>query len=283
MSQIVTQETQNPQAVTIREQFAVDLRKQITTKRVIVGTAGVVGLAVALPVAIMAVQAGFALVAVGALAVGGYLTWRRVPLWIQRNENSITEASNRERNRHLTALKQDARTNPVEQLQNYLLSKKGQLDKYMDFVKQIGSQVKSTSDMLDERKRQKPDKDYSKKDQAVNAMGKAYQFHLQKVEAGKKALNDLKEAVEDAQFDWKFGQAGQAAMQNMKALEGQDLLNEMLASESFDAVRTNFNNVFSDIEVQIGTINSSKQLDFGEGIVIDVSNVKIPTMKGVQE
>jgi hypothetical protein len=146
----------------------------------------------------------------------------------------------------------------------------------MSFVTEMGAQVKSISDILAERKRTHPSRDYSKKDQAVAAMRSAYQFHLETVEKGKDALAQLTERVDDAKFDYKFGEVGKAAMQKMKSLQGQDLLNEMLASESFDTVRDNFNRVFSDIEVQVGLINSSQKLDYGNGVVLDVSSIHIP-------
>lgn len=198
-------------------------------------------------------------------------------LEIQKAYNEYVEASQAEKNRHLAALKSEARNNPIEQLQAYLLSKEQQLKAYQGFVTQVGTQVKSAGDMLAERKRAKPGRDYSKKDEALAAMNTAYQFHRNKSEQGRQALEALKEAVDDAKFDYQFGQVGQAAMQQMQALEGQDLLNEMLAAESFASVRDNFNLVFSEIEVQVGTINSSKQIDFGEGITLDVSNIHIPS------
>lgn len=232
------------------------------------------------------------LLAAGAAAVvfGGIYWWWKFKLpgqiaraqtaraqELQRNYSEYVEAAQREKNRHLAALKSEARQNPIEQLQVYLQSKERQLTDYQGFVTQVGAQVKSAGDMLADRKRLKPGRDYKKKDEALAAMNTAYQFHLDKSELGRQALKALKEAVDDAKFDYQFGQVGQAAMQQMQALEGQDLLNEMLAAESFASVRDNFNLVFSEIEVQIGSINSAKQIDFGEGVTLDVSNIHIPT------
>lgn len=263
----------------IRNEFAEKLEKQITAKRVILTAITIVGLAILAPTIFLAVKAGFGIIVAGGLGLGGFFAWKRIPLWVQKNENYITEEIQKEMNEHLKRMKQEARKNPIEQLQNYLTLKAQQLKAYKVFVSQVGTQVKNTSDMLEERKKQKPDKDYSKKDLAIKAMDKAYKFHLNKANEGEKAIAELKEAIEDANFDWKFSQAGQLAMQKMQDLEGQDLLNEILASESFDEVRTNFNQVFSEIEVQIGTINSGKQLEFGEDISINMSDFHIPSIE----
>lgn len=278
----------------VRQTYQGIISKKLATKHFIFAAGGVVGLLAVGTVVIMVLQTALTIAALGALsgtlALGGLIVYKKVPRWILSIENRerelITTEENRhieqlqqECNRHLAALKAEARKNPTEQLQNYLQQKALQLKSYMEFVAQVGGQVKSAVDMLNERKKQKPDRDYSKKDEAIKQMQSAYSYHLTMVDKGRIALDNLREAVEDAKFDWKFGQVGQAAMKNMQALSGQDLLNEMLASESFDSVRENFNQVFSEIEVQIGSINTANQLDFGEGVTLDLSAVHITTQK----
>lgn len=268
--------------VAVREQFQIDLRKQITSKRVVVGGLAIAGLAIVLPVAIMAIQAGMAIVAAGALAMGGFLAWKRIPLWVQKNENSIKEANQIELNRHLASIKSEARANPIEQLQNYLIQKREQLTSFKSAVGQIGAQVKSLGDMLSERKSKKPDGDYSKKDAALHAMSDAYESLKKKSEAGEAAIRQLGEVIEEKKFDWKFAQAGQNAMQHMRAMSGQEILDEMLAGEAFDSIRENFNRVFSDIELEIGNLNNQSQLSFEEGMSIDVSAIHIPEVQSVR-
>ncbi len=266
----------------VKAYFTEAIRKQLSGKKILFGVGAIAALAVLVPVIWAAVSAGLGLLALAGLLMSAGVAWKWIPNLFLRVENRVREANQREQNRHLAALKAEARKNPIEQLQNYLHLKAQQLSSYESFVAQVGTQVRSIGDMLAARKREKPDRDYKKKDEALAAMQRAHQFHLGKAEAGRSALAALKEAVEDAQFDYQFGQVGQAAMRHMQALEGQDLLNEMLAAESFASVRDNFNQVFSEIEVQIGTINSAKQIDFGEGVTLDVSCIHIPTIKGMQ-
>ncbi|NRR31773.1 hypothetical protein HSX11_16465 [Oxalobacteraceae bacterium] len=58
-------------------------------------------------------------------------------------------------NRLLAARKAEARANPIEQLQNFLMQKRERVRAFKGAVVQIGAQIKSMSDMIDERKRQK--------------------------------------------------------------------------------------------------------------------------------
>lgn len=181
--------------------------------------------------------------------------------------------------------KEEARKNPIEQLQNYLLEKGAQVTAFKEAVGQIGAQIKSMRDMLSDRKRQRPDRDTSKQEASLDAMEKAHAALVAKYEAAERALNDLKEVIEDKKFEWKFAQAGQQAMQRLNAASGEDLLAEMLADEAFDSVRDNFNQVFSDLEMEASKLNSAKQLTFGSEdapMVIDVSGVHIPQFQPVK-
>jgi hypothetical protein len=268
--------------VEVKEHFATVINKQLTGKKILFVAGSIGALALIVPIVWAAVMSGLGLAALAALLVGAGVAWKWTHNLFLRVENRVREANQKEMNRHLAALKAEARENPIDQLQNYLQQKARQLKAYQEFVAQVGAQVKSAGDMLLGRKRLKPDRDYAKKDEALVAMNKAYQFHLSKAEAGSRALEALREAVDDAKFDYQFGRVGQAAMQQMQALEGQDLLNEILAAEAFDSVRNDFNQVFSEIEVQIGSINSTQQLEFGEGMALDLSGIHIPTTKELQ-
>lgn len=265
----------------------------LTKRNLVIGGSAVAGILVLTPVAI-AVSAAITSLAVaaaaaGTLVAGGVYAKIRLPLWMKRAQDRVQldllrqsnlqkERIQVEMNRSLAAMKAEARKNPIEQLQNYLREKQSQLEAFKAAVSQIGGQVKSLADMLQTRKAAKPNKDYSKKEESLKAMQGAYEALRAKAAQGDAAILDLREIIDDQKFDWQFAQVGHSAVQNLKAMNGQDLLNEMLAGESFDQVRENFNRVFSDIEVEIGNINSGKVLTFGEGsdgLTLDISNIHI--------
>jgi hypothetical protein len=278
----ITVSSSNSAEVEVRNKYQRLLAEKITGKRVIFGVAATVGLLAVGAAVIQALVLGLQVAALGALLAalvfGGIIAWKMVPRILLSVENRERERIMAEMNRHLAALKSEARANPIEQLQNYLLEKQKQLNDFKTAVTQIGGQVKTMVDMLRERKAAKPGKDYSKKDEALTAMKAAYDGLRRKADQGDVAILDLREVIEDQKFDWKFAQVGQSAMQNLRAMNGADLLNEILAGESFDQVRENFNRVFTEIEVEIGNINSGKALTFGEGndgFTIDVSAIRI--------
>ncbi len=117
-------------------------------------------------------------------------------------------------------------------------------------VVRISAQIKGMSNMIEERKRQKPGYDATRQESAVKAMKDAHMQLVIKYRNAELALVQLNEVVEDKQFEWKFGQAGQLALQNLNATSGQELLDQMLAGEAFDSVRDNFNHVFSELEME---------------------------------
>jgi hypothetical protein len=298
-AELAIQRSYGGQLQEVDRTYQTTVASALTKRNLAIGGTAAVGLLVLTPIAwaIATAAASLAVAGVisGALVAGGIYAKMRLPLWIQKGHDRVSyellvqankqkERIQQEMNRALSALKAEARKNPIEQLQNYLLEKQRRLEAFKTAVSQIGGQVKTLADMLRERKLAKPGKDYSKKDESLVAMQAAYNGLRTKAEQGDHAIIDLREVIDDQKFDWKFAQVGQSAVQNLKAMNGQDLLNEVLAGESFDAVRENFNKVFSDIEVEIGNINSGKALSFGEGndgLTIDISAIHIdqPQMK----
>jgi hypothetical protein len=215
-----------------------------------------------------AVSGAMGMVALGTVAIIGIGLFQALPLLGQKWENWL-----------LKRRKAEARANPMEQLQNFLIAKTRQVAAFKDAVSGIGTEVKNLDQMLDERR--KKGKDVSRKEEALGAMRKAHADYIRVYEAAEHALVELTETIDDAQFDYKFAQKGQATMQAMNAMGGQDLLNSMLAGEAFDSIRNNFNSVFSELEMVAAKLNTQKQLDFGGGVTIDVSAIQIPQLQPV--
>lgn len=292
-TELAIQQSYGGQLQEVERTYQTTVASALTKRNLAIGGTAAVGLLVLTPIAwaVATAAASLAVAGVisGALVAGGIYAKMRLPLWIQKGHDRVSyellvqankqkERIQQEMNRTLASLKAEARKHPIEQLQNYLLEKQKRLEAFKAAVSQIGGQVKTLADMLRERKLAKPGKDYSKKEESLVAMQAAYSGLRNKAEQGDHAIVELREVIDDKKFDWKFAQVGQSAVQNLKAMNGQDLLNEMLAGESFDEVRENFNKVFSDIEVEIGNINSGKALSFGEGndgLTIDISAIHI--------
>lgn len=239
-------------------------KKRIWAVRAVAVAGGIGLLAVLAPVIWGAVSGGMGLIALAIVAAVGVALFQTLPLLGQKLENRL-----------LAARKAEARANPIEQLQNFLLQKRQRVVAFKEAVVRIGAQIKSMSDMIEERKRQKPGYDATKQENAVKAMREAHRLLVDKYKNAEQALEQLSDVIEDKKFEWKFGQAGQAAIQNLNATSGQELLNQMLADEAFDSVRDNFNQVFSELEMEAAKLSTAKEMSFDDGMTIDLSAIQI--------
>ncbi len=239
-------------------------QQRVWAVRIVAALCGIGVLALLAPIIWGAVSAGLGLLALGAIGVVGVGLFQALPLLGQKLENRL-----------LAARKAEARANPIEQLQNFLLQKRQRVVSFKEAVVRIGAQIKSMSDMIEERKRQKPGYDASKQENAVKAMKEAHRLLVDKYKNAELALEQLSEVIEDKKFEWKFGQAGQAAIQNLNATSGQELLNQMLADEAFDSVRDNFNQVFSELEMEASKLSNAKELSFDDGMSIDLTAIQL--------
>ncbi|MES2318089.1 MAG: hypothetical protein V4631_11410 [Pseudomonadota bacterium] len=239
-------------------------RQRVWTVRIVAVLFGICVLAALAPLIWGAVSGGLGLLALAAVAAVGVGMFQTLPLLGQKLENRL-----------LAARKAEARANPIEQLQNFLLQKRQRVVAFKQAVVRIGAQIKSMTDMIEERKRQKPGYDASRQENAVRAMKDAHVLLVVKYKNAELALVELSEVVEDKKFEWKFGQAGQAAIQNLNATSGQQLLDQMLADEAFDSVRDNFNQVFAELEMEAEKLSTAKELSFDDGISIDLTSIQL--------
>jgi hypothetical protein len=214
-------------------------QQQVWPVRIAAAVLGMLVLAALAPMIWRAVSGGLGLMALALIGAAGVTLFQTLPLLGQKLENRL-----------LAARKVEARANPIEQLQHFLLQKREAVAAFKQAVVRISAQIKGMSNMIDERKRQKPAYDATRQESAVKAMKDAHMQLVIKYRNAELALVQLNEVVEDKQFEWKFGQAGQLALQNLNATSGQELLDQMLAGEAFDSVRDNFNHVFSELEME---------------------------------
>ncbi len=241
-----------------------DEQKQVWPLRIGAAVFGMLILASLAPVIWSAVTGGLGLLALGLIGAVGVAMFQCLPLLGQKLENRV-----------LAARKAEARANPIEQLQNFLLQKRQRVFAFKQAVVRIGAQIKGMTDMIEERKRQKPGYDATRQESAVKAMKEAHVLLVVKYRNAEVALVQLSEVVEDKKFEWKFGQAGQQAIQNLNATSGQELLDQMLADEAFDSVRDNFNQVFSELEMEAEKLSTAKELSFDDGMSIDLTSIQL--------
>ena len=133
--------------------------------------------------------------------------------------------------------------------------------------------------MVDQRKRERPNYDASAQERSIQAMTDAYNSLKQKYINAENALVQLREVIQDKEFEWKFSQAGQQAMQNLNATSGKELMEAMLADEAFSSVTENFNKVFADLEMEAQHLSATKSLEYDAGMTIDLSSINLTKVK----
>jgi len=245
------------------ETSAREEQQRVWMVRIGAALAGVAVLASMAPMIALAVTGGLGLLALAVIGAVGVALFQALPLMGQKLENRL-----------LAARKAEARRKPIEQLQHFLLQKRQRVTAFKQAVVRIGSQIKSMSDMIEERKRQRPGYDAAKQEKAVKAMAEAHAVLVVKYKNAELALVQLSEVVEDKKFEWQFGQAGEEAIRHLNATSGQQLLDQMLADEAFDSVRDNFNQVFAELELEAAKLSTTEGLSFNDGISIDLSSIQ---------
>ena len=174
--------------------------------RVGVVIASVLVLAPVAPIIWAAASAGLGLIALGVVGLVGFAVIQALPYFGQKIENAV-----------LKLRKAEARGNPIEQLQNFLRQKAQQVADFKAAVAQIGGQIRSLEDMVAQRKKERPGYDATAQERSIQAMRDAYDTLKSKYINAEKALADLKLVIQDKEFEWKFSQAGQQAMQTLSS------------------------------------------------------------------
>ena len=232
--------------------------------RVGIVVAAVAVLALIAPVIWAAASAGVGLIALGVIGIVGFGAIQALPYIGQKIENSV-----------LKLRKAEAAANPIEQLQNFLMQKAKQVAEFKAAVASIGSQIKTLEAMVVQRKKDRPDYDASAQERSIESMKVAHRQLMIKYSNAEEALKKLQLAIQDKEFEWKFSQAGQAAMKSLNATSGKELMEAMLADEAFSSVTENFNKVFAELEMEAQHLTDAKQLTFDSGMTIDISAINL--------
>lgn len=233
--------------------------------RVGAAAAAIVTLALLSQIIWSAAVAGAGLLVLGGIWVIGIGLLQALPLLGQKWENKL-----------LALRKQEARVNPIEQLQNFMAQKAQRVQQFRASVIAIGTQIKSLEQMVADRKFERSNYDASKQLRQIDSMKGAHARLIDKLQRAEVAMQLLSEKVEDKKFEWKFSQAGQAALRSLNASGGQELVEEMLADEAFDSVRDNFNQVFAELELESAHLSLGRPLDEMDGEAWDLPAASLP-------
>lgn len=233
--------------------------------------AGICMLAFVLPIIYKAFLATLGLLGLGITGGIGFVFLKAIPFFGQNLENKL-----------LGLRKAQARSNPIEQLQNNLIRKANQLSLFKAGLETIGGQIGSLETSLREQAQKDPDDDLSEQIKALTKMKEFYQRRKDTYVQACKALEEYKKAIERAKFKFGFGAAAQGIAQAMNDTDAKTLMENMLADEAFKSVDQRFNTAFAALDLDSAELTSAKSLDFNSGgtpLTIDFQSIQIPVAK----
>jgi hypothetical protein len=223
--------TQRPRLATPREVRWLRVAASVTALGVLV---------LAAPLIWTALKATAGLILLAGLALVGGATLHALPYFGQLLENRLLRA-------RIAA----ARDNPIEQLQNQLLQRSAQVERYRESLSAIYAQIAEMQLLLDTRRELEPAHDLSKQAAALGKMSAFYASHVQKLEAARCALRAYENQLASKRFEWAFAQAGRRALENLNPRDQESLVRELLGDEATRAVQFDFNRVFAELDSEL--------------------------------
>ncbi len=269
----------------VREHFSQVVRRQINSKKLLFGVGAVVGLALIAPIVWAAVSAGLGLGVIAVLLVGAGLAKHYLPVLWQKVEHSVIELRQREANRHLAALKAEARRNPIEQHENSLRVRRQQLHAVKKTLEHIKGSKEAWAQRLVDRKRKLKERgieeDLSQQESAVAKMEQYYQHRKQRWLNAIRACDAKEVLLDSLRFKWEFAKEGGELAGQLDPSAEEAFMQQLLDDEAARVVETDFNTTMAQIDLDVLELNSGKQLSF-EGDIIDIASIHIPTTQELE-
>jgi hypothetical protein len=207
--------------------------------------AAVALLGASLPIIGAAVQAGLGLFALAAMGVVGIAFTQAMPLLMQKLENRL-----------LAARKQEARTNPVEQLHHECMRREQRLESFRRALIHIGGKIESMEQMLSDRAHADPQHVLDRQRRALERMRHFYRCNLERLDEAQSALEAFQRQVKQKMFEWEFARAGQVVMSALRPESMEDLMQDLLTDEALKSIQDRFNQVFAELDVELHSINA---------------------------
>lgn len=211
-----------------------------------------------------ALVAGVGLLGLGLIAGVGALTFSALPLLMQKLENRL-----------LALRKAEARRSPVEQLQNDCLRRAERLNTFRQALVNIGGQIESMRDMLEERRRINPGQDLKRQQLALERMGFFYEVHIGRLKDANEALAAFQEMVKHKEFEWRFVSLAGDIMRALNPREAEELLQNILTDEALMEVQQRFNAVYAELDIGMRAPDSPAKAHLGQGTLDPLGDLQI--------
>lgn len=212
----------------------------------VVGAVGALALlTVAAPFIWTAVAAGLGLTALAAMGAVGVVVFQAIPLGMQKLENRL-----------LQLRKDEARRNPIEQLQNELMRRAEKLRAFRGALVMVGGQIESIGNMLEDRKHKDPAHVLHRQERALERLLQFHGINLQRLRVAESALEEFRFTIERKESEWRIALAIGDATEMLDPNATDNLMQDLLTDTALRSVQERFNAVFAELDVQLTSANA---------------------------
>lgn len=278
MNQVVAVTPPAAQEVAIREHFATELTKRLSSKRTLFALGTVGALIVAIPVLILIAKAISLALGIGLMVVLGVLAKMRLPLWLLKHENRVQLLIMQERNAQLARLKNEAAKNPIETLQNEYLTMERQRAGISQANTAFLAATEAYGSELADNKRHDGTVDYSEEEKTYAEMQRVCEGQGQDLAEFVQALLVFKKKIDEATRKWNLALKANAAFAMLDAAEQSSKMRDILVQVSFDTVRNQYSGLFAKMNTRAIELSAARTLRIGNSSV-DVTSISVPTIK----
>lgn len=191
-----------------------------------------------------AVAAGMGLAALTAMGVVGVVVFQAIPLGMQKLENRV-----------LQLRKAEARRNPIEQLQNELVRRANKLRAFHRALVEVGGQIESISQMVEDRKHKDPAHVLHRQERALQRLQEFHGINLQRLHTAQVALDEFRFTIERKESEWRIALAIGEATDLLDPHATDNLMQDLLTDTALRSVQERFNSVFAELDVQMTSVN----------------------------
>lgn len=219
--------------------------QKIWTIRVVGAVGALALLTFAAPFMWSAVAAGLGLTALAAMGAVGVVVLQAIPMGMQKLENRL-----------LQLRKEEARRNPIEQLQNELLRRANKLRSFHRALVTVGGQIESIAQMLEERKHKDPAHVLHRQERALERLRQFHVINLQRLGDAQTALDEFRFTIERKESEWRIALAIGEATELLDPTATDNLMQDLLTDAALRSVQERFNTVFSELDAQMVSFNA---------------------------
>jgi hypothetical protein len=200
-------------------------------------------LTVAAPLVWTAIFTGVGLLTLAAITVVGMAAFQALPYLMQRLENQL-----------LRLRKEEARRNPMEQLDNDCARREQRLLLFRKALVTIGSQIESMREMLDRRRQLDPAQVLDRQERAVKRMAEFHALNVRRLGEAQAALDEFRRTVAQKRFEWEFALGAEVIWESLNPSKADELLQDLLSDEALRAVQARFNAVFAELDIEMRSV-----------------------------